>query len=167
MIQQIAKDAALLPGEADEYIEVFKAGLPFVQKAMPGGSLSDITKFTNQLTAIGKTFGLDSGLIAREFDHMLSAGKGQASLRLPLFRQLLSFMPALRSGARVTAESFNAMTAPQRLQLLQSTFVKLQPMLDASANSFDAMWGAAVSGLKRLTRPGDRHLSSSGMKRGA
>jgi hypothetical protein len=152
VIAQITKDAAILPGEAQEYIDVFKAGLPFVQGAMPGGSLGDITKFTNQLTAIGKTFGLDSGLIAREFDHMLSPGKGMASLRLPLFRQLLSFMPKMANGARVTAESFNAMSAPQRLQVLQDTFVKLQPMLDASAQSFDAMWGAAVSALKQMTR---------------
>ena len=152
VIQQITKDAARLPGEADEYIEVFKAGFPFVKAAMPGGSIGDMTNFTNQLTAIGKTFGLDSGLIAREFDHMLSPGKGMASLRLPLFRQLLSFMPPLKNGARTTAESFNAMTAPQRLQLLQATFAKLQPMLDASANSFDAMWGAAVSAVKQMTR---------------
>lgn len=152
VIQQITKDAAILPGEAQEYIDVFKAGLPFVQAAMPGGSLADITGFTNKLTAIGKTFGLDSGLIAREFDHMLSPGKGMASLRLPLFRQLMSFMPKMANGARVTAEAFNAMSAPQRLQLLQATFVKLQPMLDASANSFDAMWGAAVSALKQMTR---------------
>lgn len=152
VIQQITKDAAILPGEAQEYIDVFKAGLPFVQKAMPGGSLSDITKFTNQLTAIGKTFGLDSGVIAREFDHMLSPGKGMASLRLPLFRQLLSFMPKLKDGAMVTAESFNAMSAPARLQLLQATFEKLQPMLNESATSFDAMWGAAVSAVKQLTR---------------
>lgn len=152
VIQQITKDAAILPGEAQEYIDVFKAGLPFVQAAMPGGSLNDITKFTNQLTAIGKTFGLDSGLIAREFDHMLSPGKGMASLRLPLFRQLLSFMPKMANGARVTAESFNAMSAPKRLELLQQTFEKLQPMLDASASSFDAMWGAAVSAVKQLTR---------------
>ncbi|HSS39036.1 MAG TPA: hypothetical protein VLT58_09730 [Polyangia bacterium] len=152
VIQQITKDAAILPGEAQEYIDVFKAGLPFVQGAMPGGSLGDITAFTNKLTAIGKTFGLGADVIAREFDHMLSPGKGMASLRLPLFRQLLSFMPKLQNGARVTAESFNAMSAPQRLALLQATFEKLQPMLDASANSFDAMWGAAVSALKQMTR---------------
>lgn len=152
VIAQITKDAAKLPGEAQEYIDVFKAGLPFVQGAMPGGSLNQITDFTNRLTAIGKTFGLGSDVIAREFDHMLSPGKGMASLRLPLFRQLLAFMPKLANGAAVTAESFNAMTAPQRLQLLQDTFVKLQPMLDASANSFDAMWGAAVSAIKQITR---------------
>jgi len=152
VIQQITKDAARLPGEADEYIEVFKAGFPFVKAAMPGGSLKDMTDFTNQLTAIGKTFGLDAGLIAREFDHMLSAGKGQASLRLPLFRQLMAFMRHVPGQAKLTAESFNAMTAPQRLQLLQATFAQLQPMLDASATSFDAMWGAAVSAVKQMTR---------------
>jgi hypothetical protein len=165
VIAQITKDAAILPGEAQEYIDVFKAGLPFVQGAMPGGSLKDITQFTNQLTAIGKTFGLDSGLIAREFDHMLSPGKGMASLRLPLFRQLLSFMPKMANGARVTAESFNAMSAPDRLKLLQATFVKLQPMLDASASSFDAMWGAAVSALKQMTRVATAPLFK-GMKQG-
>jgi hypothetical protein len=152
VIAQITKDAALLPGEAQEYIEVFKAGFPFVKAAMPGGSLKDMTDFTNQLTAIGKTFGLDAGLIAREFDHMLSAGKGQASLRLPLFRQLMAFMRNVPGQAKLTAESFNAMTAPARLHLLQSTFKQLQPMLDASASSFDAMYGAAVSMVKQLTR---------------
>jgi hypothetical protein len=152
VIQQITADAAKLPGEAEDYIEVFKAGLPFVQAAMPGGSLKDITDFTNHLTAIGKTFGLDAGLISREFDHMLSPGRGMASLRLPLFRQLLSFMHKIPGQAKLTAESFNAMSAPQRLELLQKTFATLQPMLDASADSFDAMWGAAVSGAKTFVR---------------
>lgn len=157
VIQQITADAAKLPGEAEDYIEVFKAGLPFVQAAMPGGSLKDITDFTNQLTAIGKTFGLDAGLISREFDHMLSPGRGMASLRLPLFRQLLSFMHRIPGQAKLTAESFNAMSESKRLELLQKTFGILQPMLDASADSFDAMWGAAVSGAKtfiRLATPG-------------
>ena len=53
-----------------------------------------------------------------------------ASLRLPLFRQLLTFMPKMANGARVTAEAFNAMSAPDRLKLLQATpSAKLQ--LDA------------------------------------
>jgi hypothetical protein len=164
VIQQITNDAAKLPGEADEYIEVFKAGLPFVQKAMPGGSLADITKFTNQLTAIGKTFGLDAGLIAREFDHMLTPGRGTAGLRLPLFRQLLPFMQQVKGQAHITAESFNAMTAPKRLELLQSTFAQLQPMLDASATSFDAMYGAVVSMVKQVARLGSASLFG-GMKK--
>jgi hypothetical protein len=152
IIGQITKDAAILPGEAEDYIEVFKAGLPYVQAAMPGGSLEDITNFTNKLTAIGKSFKLDSGLIAREFDHMLSPGKGMASLRLPLFRTLLTFMHKIPGQAKLTAESFNAMSESKRLEMLQKTFGELQPMLDASADSFDAMWGAAVSGAKTFTR---------------
>lgn len=152
VIRQITNDAAKLPGEAEDYIDVFKGGLPFVQGAMPGGSLQEMTSFTNKLTAIGKTFGLDAGLIAREFDHMLSPGRGTAGLRLPLFRQLLPFMHKIKGQAHLTAESFNAMTEQKRLQLLQSTFAILQPMLDASALSFDAMAGAAISMVKQVGR---------------
>lgn len=165
VIQQITTDAAKLPGEAEEYVEVFKAGLPFIKQARPDFSLDQITAFTNRLTAIGKTFGLDAGVIAREADHLLSPDKGMASLRLPLFRQLLPFMKQVEGHAKVTAQSFNTMTAPQRLELLSKAFEKLQPMLDASANSFDAMWGTLVSTTKQLVRIGTEGLFGE-MKKG-
>jgi hypothetical protein len=165
VIAKITKDAALLPGEAEEYIEVFKGGLPFIQGAMPGGSLDEMVDFSNQLTAIGKTFKLDAGLIAREFDHMLSPGRGTAGLRLPLFRSLLPFMKKVEGQANLNAEAFNAMSAPDRLKLMQKTFVQLQPMLDASADSFDAMWGSAKSMVKTVTRLATTGIFE-GMKRG-
>ena len=164
-INSITLAAAKLPGEADVYIEVFKSGLPFVQAALPGASLGRMTDFTNHLTAIGKAMKLPADLIGREISEILAPGQGNAQKRLPLFRMFLPLMQQLQGQAHLTAESFNAMTAPKRAELLMGVFGKLQPMLDASSNSFDAMWGGAVSNLKQITRMMSKPLFE-GMKKG-
>lgn len=163
IIKQITLDAAKLPGEAEEYIEVFKAALPFVQKAIPGGSLKDMTNFTNQITAIGKTLGVDAEQIGRDTALMLSP-KGRAGGHVRTFQQMLPFMRNIKGQADLTAESFNQMTAPQRFDLLQKAFETLQPMLSESATSFDAMWGAAKSAVIQITRLSTTPLFE-GMKR--
>jgi hypothetical protein len=151
-IQSITNAAARLPGEAEEYIEVFKSGLPFVQGALPGASLGEMTDFTNKLTAIGKAMRLPADLIGREVSEMLAPGEGNAQKRLPLFRLFLPLMRQLQGQAGLTAQSFNAMTQPQRAKLMMQVFAKLQPMLDASAESFDALWGAVKSTFTIMTR---------------
>jgi hypothetical protein len=151
-IKSITNAAARLPGEAEEYIDVFKAGLPFVQGALPGASLGQMTDFTNKLTAIGKAMRLPADLIGREISEILAPGEGNAQKRLPLFRLFLPLMRQLQGQANLTAQGFNAMTQPQRAKLMMQVFEKLQPMLDASAQSFDALWGAVKSTFTILTR---------------
>jgi hypothetical protein len=165
-LKSITHDAAILPGEASDYIEVFQAGLPFLKAGIPGGSVQDITNFTNKLTAVAKSVakGMDTGQIARE-STMLLAAEGRAGGHNVLFQKLLPFLMQVEGQANLTAQSFNAMTQPQRVQLLQAAFVKLQPLIDAQADSFDAMWGAAVSGAKQLTRVATAGLFK-GMKKG-
>src|SRR6185295_14273311 len=164
IINQITLDAAKLPGSAEEYVDVFKAGLPFLVKALPGGSQRDMADFTNKFTAIGKTLGVDADQIGRDLNLMIGP-TGRAGQHVKTFQQRVPFMRQVKGQANLTAQSFNAMTATKRVELLKAAFVPLQPMLEASANSFDAMWGAFKSGLKQVTR-----LASSGifegMKRG-
>jgi hypothetical protein len=57
------------------------------------------------------------------------------------------------------------MTQPQRVELLNKAFDKLQPALDAASDTFDAMWGAAVSGAKQFVRAATPGLFK-GMKQG-
>lgn len=152
-LQMIASAAAKLPGEAEEYQQVFTDTFSFVKGAV-GGSLKEMTDFTNTLTAIGKAGRLDAGQIARETDELLSAGKGRAATRNRLWMQLLPLMRHLEGQAKLTSEQFNAMTETKRADLMKQAFAGLKPMLDASANSFDAMWGAMVSGAKKLVRLG-------------
>lgn len=154
--------AAKLPGEAEEYVTVFKASLPQVQGAI-GGTLKDMYTFTNQLTAIGKTFGIDAAQIGRDASMMLRAGKGAAGMDSRTFTSILPFMQSLEGHANLTADAFNKMTAPERAKLLQDTFAKLGPMVEHSATSFDAMWGGFQANAKLLMRVGTTPLFE-GMK---
>lgn len=156
--------AAKLPGEAEEYQEVFKDTFTFVKGAV-GGSIQQMTEFTDTLTAIGKAGKIDAAQIGRETNELLAAGQGRAMGRNRLWMQLFPLMRKLDGQAKLTAQSFNAMTEVQRADLMKRAFAGLQPMLDASANSFDAMWGAMKSGVKILIRLGTSGLFE-GMKKG-
>lgn len=156
-IRSITTAAAKLPGEAEEYVAVFKAAVPFLAKALPGGSLSAMTDFTNQFTAIGKTLGVDADQIGRDLNLMIGP-TGRAGQHVKTFQQMVPFMRQVKGQANLTAQSFNAMTATKRVELLKAAFIPLGPMLEASASSFDAMWGAFRSGLKQLTRLGTAGL---------
>lgn len=156
--------AAKLPGEAEEYQEVFKDTFTFVKGAV-GGTIEEMTTFTNTLTAIGKAGKIDAAQIGRETNELLAAGAGRAMGRNRLWMQLFPLMRQLDGQAKLTSQSFNAMTEAKRADLMKRAFAGLQPMLDASAGSFDAMWGAMKSGLKILVRLGTSGLFE-GMKSG-
>jgi len=166
IIAQITRDAAKLPGEAEEYIEVFKTNAAFLKTAMPGADAGQIAGFTNRLTAVAKTVAstMDAGQIARE-SGMLLAAEGRAGSHNVLWQKLLPFLMQVDGQAKITAQSFNAMTQPKRVELLNKAFDKLQPALDAASDTFDAMWGAAVSGTKQFVRAATPGLFK-GMKEG-
>ncbi len=153
IIQKIITDAARLPGEAEEYIEVFKSNAAFLKTAMPGADAGQIAAFTNRLTAVAKTVAstMDAGQIARESGMLLGA-QGRAGTHNVLWQKLMPFLMQVDGQAKITAQSFNAMTQPKRVELLNKAFDKLQPALDAASDTFDAMWGAAVSGARQFVR---------------
>lgn len=164
IMRQITNDAARLPGEADEYIEVFRAGLPELKAGMPGASAIEMAKFTNTITALGKTLKIDAPQIGRDLKLMLGA-QGRAGGHVKTFQDLLAFMRLVPGQANLNAQSFNAMSQEARVALLQQTFASdgLQSMLNASASSFDAMTGALKSGITQMVRLGTMGLFE-GMK---
>ena len=157
VMEQIRVSAAALPGEAEEYVDVFKSTLPTVQKAI-GGTVSQMTAFTNRYTAIAKTLQVDSQQAARDLQLMLREGAGGAGMDVRTFMQLLPFMKQVDKQADLTREKFNKMTQADRAKLLQETFKKLDPMLEKSANSFDAMSGGLKSSLKEMVKLGSAPL---------
>lgn len=147
----ITNAAAALPGEAEDYIQVFRAGLVQVDSALQG-TLAQSVQFTNQITAIGRTFGIDAIQIGMDVKRMLASGRGSAGMDVRTFQELLPYMKQIEGQANITTESFNRMTAPERAQLLQQTFAQLQPMLDRAGTTWDAMAGAMMSSLKMIGR---------------
>lgn len=166
-MNRITADAAALPGEAEDYIEVFRAGLPALVDAMPGASADEIAAFTNRLTALGTSIlQVDAPQLGRDIQLMLGT-IGRAGGQVRTFAQLLGYMKKLPGQANLTAEAFNRMSQPERLRLIQDTFGNpaMTAALEHSANSFDAMWGAAVSGLRKFTREASKPIFA-GMKKG-
>lgn len=163
-LNKITVAAAKLPGEASDYIEVFRAGLTGIKGAMPTGTIDEMVDFSNTFAAVGKSLQVDAGQIGRDLSLLLGV-KGHAGADVRTFQKMLPFLMQVQGQAGLTAESFNKMSQAARLDLLRKSFVKLKPMLDASAESFDAMKGAVVSAGKQMIRLGGVALFK-GMKVG-
>lgn len=161
--EKIYADAAVLPGEAEEYVEIFTTGLPFVKEAL-GGTLDQMTAFTNKYGAIAASMKIDAAEAAFHLTRMLSTGKGTAMMRLSMFRNLLPYMRTIKGQADLTTKSFNAMTAPERAQLLVQAMKKLDPMIEKMKTSWDAVTGAMKTSLRQTMRWASEPLFES-MKR--
>jgi phage-related protein len=156
-MRRIRIDSAALPGEAEDYIHVFQMGLPVVQTAI-GGTIKEMTDFTNRYTAITDTLGVDSAQAARDLNLMLKVGQGRAGGMVKSFSRLLPFMRQMEGQSELVVESFNKMTAPERAKLMLGAFEQLDPMLQQAAGSFDAMAGAIKSNTKEIIRLGTKPL---------
>lgn len=143
--------AARLPGEAEDYVSVFQTALPDLQAAI-GNNVRDIYTFTNRLTAVGRTFGLDAAQIGMDSRRLFAAGAGHAGNDVQSWARLLPFLKRVDGQANLTAESFNRMTSPQRVDLFRQSMTGLQPMLDDASSSWDSQYGALKSAGSLLLR---------------
>lgn len=163
-IKKITYEAAKLPGEADAYISVFKAGMPQVRAAM-GGTIQDIYKFTDKFTAFGMMQGQSTMQVVTSLEKLTAQERGMASAKMGTWRTLLPFIQSTKEYAHVTAKEFNAMTSTDRVKVLQAGLGKIQPMLDKMANT----WQTQVTTLKTtagiIFRMGTANIFD-GMKRG-
>ena len=153
VMRKIRRDAAVLPGEAEDYARVFTVALPEVSQAI-GGSIDEMMKFTNKATAIGTVFGIDSFQLAHDLQRMMYAGRGSAGFHVRLFNQLMPFMRNVKGYANLNTKSFNEMGQAARGKLIQQAMAQLDDMIDASKTSLDAMRGAASEAFKSILRFG-------------
>lgn len=137
---QIRRDAAALPGEADDFVEVFRAGLPAALEA--GMRASDVSQFTNRFAAVGISFRVDSEQIGRDLNLML---QGRAGAHVNMWNRL-------KSTIGMTAEQFNALGAAQRQAAIDTALQRYQGMIDAYANTWEAASSTTASYFKDLIR---------------
>lgn len=151
VMEGIRVSAAALPGEADDYITVFQAGLVSIEGAM-GGTLRQSMAFSNSLTAVGRMWGIDAHQIGSDMQRLLQAGQGGAGMDVTTFTKMLPYLRTLEGQANLNAQAFNRMTAPERLALLQRGLGTLDPMLAAAGNTWDAVSGTFMSNIKEIGR---------------
>lgn len=156
--------AAILPGEAEDYVQVFKSSLPVIQAAV-GGTVKEMYTFSNQMTAVGMTLGVDSQQIGMDMNRLFREGQGGAGLMIRTWREFLPFIRKVDGQANITAETFNRMTSHQRVELYKKAMAGLQPMLDKASSSWDAQAGAFTSAMKALMRISSAPLFDN-MKKG-
>jgi hypothetical protein len=147
----IRKDSAVLPGEASDYIQIFKSGLPVVQRAI-GGSIQEMTAFTNRFAAVTSTLGIDSQQAAMDLRRLLQLGRGGAGVDVRSFTELLPFLQKVEGQAGLTAEAFNAMSEVERGKVLLEALKQLDPMLDNASSSWTAISGTIKSTAGELFR---------------
>lgn len=146
-MSKIRRDAAALPGEAQDFITVFRGGLAGAIRA----GLSDpaaIADFTNRFGAVAIALQVDSDQASRDLNLMLS---GRAGAQVAMWNRLGD---AIGKSAR----EFNALDPAERLRLLQTALGSYQPMIDAYANTWDAIASTATSNATELLRVGGRPL---------
>lgn len=150
-METIYADAAALPGEAEDYVEIFTTALPFVKASM-GGTVQEMTKFTNLYGAVAASMRVHSAEAAVHLTRMIQAGQGMASQRFAMFRNLLPYMKLVEGQADLTTRSFNEMTGAERFKLVEHALGKMGPMIDEMKKSYDAVSGALKTALRQTTR---------------
>lgn len=141
VIQQINRDAAALPGSAEEYVEVFRTALPAAMSAHLG-TVQDIARFSNQMAAVGLANQIDSQQVARDTALML---RGHAGGQVRTWQVL---MPLIGKSA----EQFNAMSAPARGAALRGALQRYGPLLSQFNNTWDSIYGTTQSWVTTMAR---------------
>lgn len=142
-LRSINTAAAALPGEASEYITVFQSGISSLASGF-NNNLPQMLEFSNMFAAVGRSLGIDAAQIGRDMNLMTRAGQAGAGADVATFQRMLPFINSYRTSmhqATVTAQTFNTMTQPKRILLLQNAFESLRPMIRRAAETYSAISG--------------------------
>lgn len=151
IMQRIYADAAALPGEAEDYVEIFVNALPVLEGAV-GGTLSAMTEFSNTYGAVAASMTVNAVQASMDLTKMLAAGKGMASQEQAMFRNLLPYMNKVEGYADLTSQSFNELDQSARGALLEKTLAKMSPMVEEMSNSWDAVTGSMATAVRTTFR---------------
>ena len=133
--------AAKLPGETEQYVEVFKTALP---KAIESGmtDIKAITDLTSRFTAVAVSGGIDATQAGRDMFAMLA---GQAGAEIRMFTTLAPHL-------KMTAAQFNKLTIEARRLAIDKSLGNFTDMMKAAGNTFSSKMGEAQSHIKTFVR---------------
>ena len=155
LMARIARDAAALPGETEDFVEAFKLGLP---AALEAGErdLNRIAATTSRFTAAMIGENISAIQSSSDFTRILGGHAGAAT---PSWRALHVHVEAVSHSIASLhgqvihgAEDWNRLTSPQRWEVMQRVIDRFNPMIARFGNTWDAQlstWSSNWSQLRR------------------
>lgn len=146
-LANIDKMAAKLPGTTEDYVEVFKQGLP---AAIAAGTtdLDKIADFTSRYTAVATANMVDAQQAGSDLSLMLT---GMAGQQVAMFRKL---QPLIGK----TAEEFNGMTRAARMAAIDESLAGYSGMLERAGDTMGSKLGEAEAHLVKIARLGGQPI---------
>lgn len=138
MMDKMRKDAAALPGEFADLVNIFKMSL---NPGLAAGATPErLQKLAANVMAGGAASGLDMGMVAREFGQLLG---GRANAHNILGAQMFGL-------AGDKAREFNRKSGAQRLDFLEKGFAKSGEAIPFFAATMDAISSTMKDNFKRI-----------------
>lgn len=133
-MKRIREMAAVLPGEANEYVQVFSLALP---KAIESGmrDLDQIATLTSKYAAVAKMNVIDAQQAGMDMFRILS---GQAGADVAMWTRLSAHV-------NMTAEAFNKLPAPERLSLFATAVDKAGQGIALYEETYESLSGTLMS----------------------
>lgn len=127
MMAKIREDARILPGTADELMQIFQRSLtPGGRAGLTAAGVEDISA---QAMAVGKAFSLPAQMIARSMSGMLG---GYVRSNDMFYQKIKGFLPD-------SGEGFKQLSGEKRVEALLSAFAKFKYMQEEYGKSWDAI----------------------------
>lgn len=161
-LAKIEKDAAALPGEAQEFQMAFQTAAGSIKTS--GLGLQEFTGLTNKLVATGKIFGEDAAQAGRDISLLI---EGRAGMDVLLWSKLSTYMGYTVSDA----QKFNKLKPDERMAKLFSVvgkgegdMGKLGSMIQAYGSTWDSISSTITSAMDVLWRTGSAPLFEKAKK---
>lgn len=141
LIQDMNRMAATLPGEASDYMEAYSMALPFLSQVR-GMTDQRAARLSSTMTAGGIAGHGDAAQTARDWMAFMTVGP---DLQNKSWTTVWSQYAQRNNGQRVDAGQIRHMTAAQRVEVAENIARQMQPMMDATGDSYEALMGTLNS----------------------
>ena len=148
-MKRIRDMAAVLPGEANEYVKVFSLALP---KAIESGmrDLDQIATLTSKYAAVAKMNVVDAQQAGMDMFRILA---GQAGGDVAMWTRLSAHI-------RMTAEAFNKLPAPERLALFAGAVDQAGQGIALYEETYESLSGTLMSLWAEIQEAGTANMFS-------
>ena len=149
-MQLITREAARLPGEAEDYVQALVSGQVGMTRHginTLGGQVSMASRFS----ATAQMLGVTGDQAARDLQSFMTS---TVTKRSPTMRSLAGFLTTASGKNLSTAKEYNKASAAEQVEAIEHALAHFAETLDKYNNTYDAQMGTLKSNLRMIARLG-------------